>query len=666
MDLYERQRREFERIFTRLEDKVDYYRHFWGEAPPEFDEQYGDTDTTTTTATNEGADTSTAAAAVGTTKSPGVSVLESATADVQDAPVGGAETSATEAAAAAAAVASGTTNNPAVSVSTSAIAATNDAPVNGDGNTSSAPITAKPSAKDDPYPPHAPYNWEMIRRRMKNGRYVLDRIKKEEDERFELFGPYYDSLGKEKPRRRNVDGVRTDTEDRRVVCRIGVDWELFRQDVFAMVDAALVRPRPEDEEEDDGQKGSLSYAVKKVKEALEQVVERTGRRHTSEMDFADDRHKFTLAVQKSNKEAAMQSWRKIPFPERKYERLEADVVCAGLSTVDEKIATYELQTSLPDSFIGQAYRYDDTGQSEAWMKSVVDETGPSAKKSKKKDTTDRKADEKRQAALALSADEGVTRAQVTATMQSLLIAVQDKVMTENDVLRQSELHSANWFADSAPVDDVSAEAMTDGDNNVNERRHRHHSTDRTLAPDIVEQPVWGIDCYTRRNILSCLCIEFDAETALLFIEKWLLPAINACPEDLAHNLSNAARILEGLPFEDDVTVGEGRQEDSASSGVRATEEWRQSLLGKALLEKIATSGPPWLHAAANQLRRALSALGPDFFRVHPKGHGSVVVSSNLKANSLVTFYRGELYPSWRWGEKMDAIEITQNRKDLKP
>ena len=81
----------------------------------------------------------------------------------------------------------------------------------------------------------------------------------------------------------------------------------------------------------------------------------------------------------------MQSWRKVPFPERKYERLESDVVCAGLSTVDEKIASYELRTSLPDSFIGQAYRYDDTGQSEAWMKSVVDETGPSSAKMSRAD-----------------------------------------------------------------------------------------------------------------------------------------------------------------------------------------------------------------------------------------------------------------------------------------
>jgi [histone H3]-lysine4 N-trimethyltransferase ATXR3 len=187
-----------------------------------------------------------------------------------------------------------------------------------------------------------------------------------------------------------------------------------------------------------------------------------------------------------------------------------------------------------------------------------------------------------------------------------------------------------------------------------------------VLPEIVEQPVWGIDCYTRRNVLNCLELEFDRKTSLLFVEKWLLPAINACPEGLAHNISNAARILEGLPFEVSSGTGEDGEEPGNAANNSSHETAHESLLLRSLMEKIQSSGPPWLRAAANQLRRARDALGPDFFRVHPKGHGSVVLSPSLKANALVTFYHGELYPSWRWGEKMDAIEITQKRKDLKP
>ena len=43
-DLYERQRREFERCFARLE-RHDLYRFFSGDPPPEYDEHYGNGDT---------------------------------------------------------------------------------------------------------------------------------------------------------------------------------------------------------------------------------------------------------------------------------------------------------------------------------------------------------------------------------------------------------------------------------------------------------------------------------------------------------------------------------------------------------------------------------------------------------------------------------------------
>lgn len=47
--------------------------------------------------------------------------------------------------------------------------------------------------------------------------------------------------------------------------------------------------------------------------------------------------------------------------------------------------------------------------------------------------------------------------------------------------------------------------------------------------------------------------------------------------------------------------------------------------------------------------------------------GSVVIGEHgLKANSLVTYYRGEVYPAWRWCEKLDAIEKTQKDLDLRP
>ena len=366
----------------------------------------------------------------------------------------------------------------------------------------------------------------------------------------------------------------------------------------------------------------------------------------AEMNAADDRHKFATAIDKHrNTEAAMQKWRKIPFPERKYERLSADTVCDGLSNVDKGIATYERKTSLPDSFVGISYRYDDTGQSEAWMKSVVDETGHNTQEK----------DDARKAAMALAADDGVTRAQVVATMQTLLIGVQDKVMTERNVLHQHELRSVNWQVDQNEK------------RKKNDFKLQEHSMEPVTSeevPEIVEQAVWGIDCYTRRNITLCLQVEFDSDTCILFIEKWLLPAINACPVEFAPDIGNAARLLEGLPFTSSVR-GESATVVEEQEG-KEVSNWSQTRLGLALRDKIKTSSPPWLKAAANELRRARETLGPNFFRIHPKGHGSVLLSPKVGANRLVTFYRGELYPSWRWGEKMDAITLTQERKNLKP
>eukprot|EP00985_Skeletonema_marinoi_P008563 scaffold3910_cov72-Skeletonema_marinoi.AAC.1 len=221
--------------------------------------------------------------------------------------------------------------------------------------------------------------------------------------------------------------------------------------------------------------------------------------------------------------------------------------------------------------------------------------------------------------------------------------------------------------------------------------------------------------------------EFTPEIATEFVEKWLPPAINACPVNLAHNMSMAARILEGLalpddgsqgsPSEDnrgveDTTVEEGSYINSDAGIIDRSEtntpvELENELSNKAtvvdsskisqlldaaakssslqernclpsknensvflrnaLKEKIASFGPPWLKAAARLIRLTVDSMEDDFFRIHPKGHGSVVIEKKgLNANSLVTYYRGEVYPAWRWCEKLDAIEYMQKELGLRP
>lgn len=639
LDLYERHKREFQRFFARLKEKVDVYRHFWPGSeyiPPEADEM----------------DIDEAELAIDHNDSRRDEVEKSSYQGV-DKKIDNKFTFNTE------------MDKP-----------INPSTENSDTNSSDHATQHNERLQNCSRQRRPPLSWEMVERRLKKGSYVLDRLYLEEAERFKLFNSYYETLNdQERPKRlyesprlvlendSSIEGnsasdsaSKIDKACSRVAYPLGVDWDTFRDDIIGMCDAVLARS---DMEDDFGQRGSLSHTIKKIKEALDQACEKTRTKQVQEMAAADDRRRFGLCMENhENKEAAMQSWRKTPFPERRYERVSSDAVCSGLSRIDERIARYELKTSLPDSFIGQSYHYNDTSLSEVWMKSVVDETLAITKNEKvvtgesKKKVTSLKDESHQRAAtfLKLSNSIGVTRAQVNATMQALLIGVQDRVMTDNNVLHQCELKSSNWKESAQSCPPPSEDELS----NQNEASDLF---------DIVEKPVWGIDCYTRQNICFCLEHELKKEIALAFIEKWLLPAINACPENIAHNIGNAARILEGLPFDDNVGDDD---ENCQQCEVPSMEEWNRTPLARALMQKIDTSAPPWLKPAANLLRRARESLGPNFFRVHPKGNGSVLLRKNVEANTLVTFYHGELYPSWRWGEKMDAIEITQQRKDLKP
>ena len=117
------------------------------------------------------------------------------------------------------------------------------------------------------------------------------------------------------------------------------------------------------------------------------------------------------------------------------------------------------------------------------MKSVVDETGNNAasKELNKRRVSNassssvvddsQKAEQERFAVWTLEADVGMTRVQVSATIQSLLIAVQDRVMT------QRKLRSANWYANESTI----------LSNNNNDTVRREVFSD--LLQEIIEQPV---------------------------------------------------------------------------------------------------------------------------------------------------------------------------------
>jgi hypothetical protein len=233
LDVYERHRREFERIMARLE-KVDAFGFFFDDVPPEYDEKYDIDDGGGGGGDDVGKDEDTPSMDVAPVEIP---LGESAPGVDKDAKGGLSDRVVEEGA-----------------KSQSSPSAKETAAIQ--------PATEPTDETKSPtYPSHPPFNWEMIRRRMENGRYIVDRIQSEEEERMHLLGPYYKTLGKRACNK--ILGRKKKSKSKlRVVHTKGVDWNLFRDDVLGMCEAAIAR----DSEESTGARGSLTHAANKLNE----------------------------------------------------------------------------------------------------------------------------------------------------------------------------------------------------------------------------------------------------------------------------------------------------------------------------------------------------------------------------------------------------------------
>jgi hypothetical protein len=173
-------------------------------------------------------------------------------------------------------------------------------------------------------------------------------------------------------------------------------------------------------------------------------------------------------------------WKKEPFSRRIYEPLCDYVVTNSVSEEEGKSLLQMLKTPL-DGYLGQSYNYDDHGLTEEWMTTFSDRqtSAPS--------------------------DNDVIRTQLVSLLDIMTAQVQDRVCNEGRILQCEPL---------------------------------------VLGVDVKEAPVWGIDCYTRRMI------ELAIEDGVLngkqlkhaikyFVEKLLLPAINAQRIEKAHDMKEA-------------------------------------------------------------------------------------------------------------------------------
>jgi hypothetical protein len=259
-------------------------------------------------------------------------------------------------------------------------------------------------------------------------------------------------------------------------------------------------------------------------------------------------------------------WHKEPYPPRKYEVLTEYTVASRISDEETVLIKNQLDTTL-EGFVGQAYNYDDHKITEDWMVGF------------------------KEGSMEASEDD-IVNTQIASLLELMTAKVQDRVCNETGVLIKDPLG---------------------------------------LGPYVKEAPVWGIDCYTRKMVE--LAIEDRAPPGTYnelliskFIERRLLPSINAQLPENAHNMTFSLEYIRNLP--------------------NAKE--REKCYCSYVLESI-------------------TELGYDSFKIHPKGTGIICTSqSGIPPHVFIAQYLGELYPPYRWCERLDVIQQTQEVFGLKP
>jgi hypothetical protein len=118
-----------------------------------------------------------------------------------------------------------------------------------------------------PTPPPPPFSrpplcWEDIRKRREAGRYEMDRVKAIDEARRRRLGPYKAWKRKNKRETESLKPKVPKGMHPRVLNPKGVDWDLYREDVFAMCNAALAK----DPDDGTGGSGTLGHAAKKIKD----------------------------------------------------------------------------------------------------------------------------------------------------------------------------------------------------------------------------------------------------------------------------------------------------------------------------------------------------------------------------------------------------------------
>ena len=137
-----------------------------------------------------------------------------------------------------------------------------------------------------------------------------------------------------------------------------------------------------------------------------------------------------------------------------------------------------------------------------------------------------------------------------------------------------------------------------------------------FGQDIEAKYVWGMDCYSRKNIelaLSDSWPEMSKSKRDHFVNHVLPCTLNTIDPKQAHDIRHALRSIQQ------------------------------------------NHPDPDLKRASGIVIDAVNRLELINFAVHPKGHG-VVSKIRIPKGTVVGEYYGEVYPAWRWAEKQAEDE----------
>ena len=156
---------------------------------------------------------------------------------------------------------------------------------------------------------------------------------------------------------------------------------------------------------------------------------------------------------------------------------------------------------------------------------------------------------------------------------------------------------------------------------------------KRLGVEVEERDVWGIDCFTRRNIEVVLeCVEpaslrLSADDRSNFIEKVLLPMVNALPPSQSYDLRHVAAAIEA------------RAADLATGSFTA----------------------PRLVAAVQTIRSAVLTWPEANFLIHPKGCG-IIARAPIVRGEFIEQYLGDMYAPSSWAQ-LEREEDARIRKE---